>query len=86
MLRVHFLNVGHGDCIILESPSRHLSVIDISDRDSLDPDSLKELREELEIGELDYTLAKARGENPFFEKGYDIELTDPITYLTTPGK
>jgi competence protein ComEC len=30
MLRIHFLNVGHGDCTIISHPSGRLTMIDIN--------------------------------------------------------
>lgn len=36
MLRVHFLNVGHGDCTVIEHPDGHLTVIDINNGAELD--------------------------------------------------
>lgn len=45
MLRIHFLNVGHGDCTIIEHPSGRLSVIDINNGDYIDYDSYKEIKE-----------------------------------------
>lgn len=46
MLRVHFLNVGHGDCTIIEHPSGRLTVIDINNSQDYDEDSLKAFKEE----------------------------------------
>lgn len=44
-LRVHFLNVGEGDCTVIEFPSGHIGVVDVSNVRSLDPDSAEELIE-----------------------------------------
>jgi beta-lactamase superfamily II metal-dependent hydrolase len=46
MLRVHFLNVGHGDCTIISHPSGRLTMIDINNSQDYDPDSFKDLVEE----------------------------------------
>src|SRR5215467_5315100 len=46
MLRIHFLNVGHGDCTVLGHPSGRLTMIDINNSQDYDPDSFKELEEE----------------------------------------
>jgi competence protein ComEC len=46
MLRVHFLNVGHGDCTIIEHPSGRLTMIDINNSQDYDPGSFQELVEE----------------------------------------
>lgn len=44
-LRIHFLNVGHGDCTIIEHPSGRISVIDINNGTKIDEDSYKEIKE-----------------------------------------
>jgi beta-lactamase superfamily II metal-dependent hydrolase len=36
LLRVHFLNVGHGDCTIIEHPSGRLTMIDINNSQEFD--------------------------------------------------
>ncbi|HZS16312.1 MAG TPA: hypothetical protein VFA51_00095 [Candidatus Udaeobacter sp.] len=46
MTRIHFLNVGHGDCTIIEHASGHITMVDINNSDSLDEDTRRELAEE----------------------------------------
>ena len=46
MLRVHFLNVGHGECTIIEHPSGRLTMVDINTSEEYDSDSLNEYIEE----------------------------------------
>lgn len=43
MLRIHFLNVGHGDCTVIEHPSGRVTVVDINNAVSLDVDSHREI-------------------------------------------
>lgn len=43
MLRIHFLNVGHGDCTIIEHPSGRLTMVDINNGDELDETSHREV-------------------------------------------
>ena len=43
MLRVHFLNVGHGDCTIVQHHSGRLSMVDINTSQDYDAESFKEL-------------------------------------------
>src|ERR1043165_1279556 len=43
MLKVHFLNVGHGDCTIIEHPSGRLTMIDINNSQNSDQDTFGEL-------------------------------------------
>jgi competence protein ComEC len=42
MLRVHFLNVGHGDCTLIQHHSGRLTMVDINTSQEYDPDSFKE--------------------------------------------
>jgi competence protein ComEC len=46
MLRVHFLNVGHGDCTIISHPSGRLTMIDINNSQDYDDESFQELLKE----------------------------------------
>ncbi|MDJ0728679.1 MAG: hypothetical protein QNJ33_01680 [Crocosphaera sp.] len=43
MLKVHFLNVGHGDCTIIEHSNGNLTVIDINNAKNLDITTQQEL-------------------------------------------
>src|SRR5438132_1700669 len=85
---IHFLNVGHGDCTIIEHASGNITMIDINNSDSLDDDTRRELAKEYGIVGTDYVtkkyLSAVSGES--FRKrylaaaGYDIPLTDPVDY------
>ena len=46
MLRIHFLNVGHGDCTIISHPSGRLTMIDINNSQYYDDESFQELLKE----------------------------------------
>jgi competence protein ComEC len=46
MIRVHFLNVGHGDCTIIKHHSGRLTMIDINNSQDYDDDSFQKLLEE----------------------------------------
>ncbi len=46
MLRVHFLNVGHGDCTIISHPSGRLTMIDINNSQDYDDETFQELLKE----------------------------------------
>jgi competence protein ComEC len=46
MFRIHFLNVGHGDCTIISHPSGRLTMIDINNSQDYDPGSFNELLQE----------------------------------------
>lgn len=85
MLKIHFLNVGHGDCTVIEHPSGRLTVIDINNGDSLDPSTEAELIREFHVNQV---LAEAYHRynlgvgSLLVEAGYNIELTNPIEFLT----
>lgn len=46
MLKVHILNVGHGDCTIIAHPSGRLTMIDINNSQDYDDESFRELFQE----------------------------------------
>jgi competence protein ComEC len=85
MSTIHFLNVGHGDCTVIQHDSGRVTVIDCNNCDELDEQSESEV-----LGELG-VVAKARfdafrglglRELGALEKaGYSIPLTNPIDYL-----
>src|SRR6266581_7370723 len=86
MINIHFLNVGHGDCTVIEFPSGNTTMIDINNGD-IDDDTKKEIYEELKVNKIDYLLQKIQNpailEKDFlFEKGYEISLTNPIEWLS----
>lgn len=70
-LRIHFLNVGHGDCTLLEFPSGRFTVVDINDSEHVDEESQKELSTELN---MPYETA-------LFTRAYTIPLTKPQDYI-----
>lgn len=63
-LRVHFLNVGRGDCTIIEFPSGRVAMVDVCNLSALDPDTEREYRE----------LAQAMAEQESLRAGYGIGL------------
>jgi beta-lactamase superfamily II metal-dependent hydrolase len=92
MLTIHFLNVGHGDCTIIEHESKNITVIDIHNGNDLDPMSKQELQGAYKIGSS-AAAAALLFENKsisklLLEKGYDVPLTNPVEYLQThfPGR
>ena len=85
MLKIHFLNVGHGDCCIVEFiDDSRIAVIDINRTSEMDEQSLTELAESFSIpmGSLYGRTVTAALESA----GYDIELQDPIAYLNGMNK
>ena len=48
MIKIHFLNVGHGDCIVVEfTDTNRVAVIDINRATEFDKDTKSELETEL---------------------------------------
>jgi beta-lactamase superfamily II metal-dependent hydrolase len=87
MLRVHVLNVGHGDCIVVEFPDR-LSVIDINRSEEMDGQSLAEVLaygDPVRIAAANtlYRQGRLPYKSLLSEAGYSVSLTDPITYIKT---
>lgn len=78
MLNIHFLNVGHGDCAIIELPERTM-MIDINNGQAIDESTKNELMESYSITPSDL-IFKSFNE-VLLEKGYNIPLTNPIEYL-----
>jgi hypothetical protein len=84
MVSVHFLNVGHGDCTIIEHASGHITMVDINNSDALDDDTRRELAQAFGITGATYAakqaVAEALGQSfrklYLTEAGYDIGLTD----------
>lgn len=56
-LNVHFLNVGEGDCTIIEHASRRISAVDLTSIKSLDPTTLQEAL----AADETYQVAKSLG-------------------------
>lgn len=85
MIKIHFLNVGHGDCIVIQFPER-LSVIDINRSEQMDEKSFDEIMQE-SFGTRYYrqrTLYSqgSRSYNDLLiEAKYNIKLTDPIPFI-----
>lgn len=85
MLKIHFLNVGHGDCCILEFPEK-VAMVDINRNKNPDnettkelirasnPDNARDIRGELEAGDIDKKTALEKA-------NYTIPIQDPLNYL-----
>ena len=82
-MKIHFLNVGHGDCTIIEHLNGHLTLVDINNGEELDEKSLDSLAEEYHLEPLAWAIAGVlhNRRQLLEEKGYDIVLTNPIEYL-----
>src|SRR5690242_5239883 len=77
-LRNHFLNVGHGDCTIIEHPSGRLTMIDVNNSQDYDSESLTEL-----MKERGATQQLSLSRNPFAIGSLGGALGPSITPPTT---
>ena len=93
MLRVHFLNVGHGDCTIIKHPSGRLTMIDINNSQDYDANTLREMAgSRLQEGygvmaDSASSMLKAIAMDEVVAKA-KRELTDPVDFIkaTYPGE
>jgi beta-lactamase superfamily II metal-dependent hydrolase len=88
MARIHFLNVGHGDCTIIEHNNRNLTMIDMNNGSELDEESTKSILESLSADRRQYLNRVIAGQyglqswqTLLSEAGYDIELANPFEFL-----
>ena len=59
-LDFHFLNVGHGDCTIIDFPSGNLSMIDINNSMALPAEDEKALADERGLTPLRVQVCRIR--------------------------
>ncbi len=91
MLKLHYLNVGHGDCMIIEfGDTNRVAMIDINRSADMDTDTANELiSESLEkvdsLTKSYFTLGIIDKQALLEKAGYSIEVTDPIQYLNDKG-
>jgi len=84
-LKMHFLNVGRGDCTIIEFDSGRIAIVDIDTLRTFDSDTERELVEQ-RAGEYDFTLMKsvqphaAWGMLKDYLKEKESEISDPFAY------
>ena len=83
-LRIHFLNVGHGDCTVVEFPSGRLTVVDINNSHRFDSDSEKELQDTIRqnFGGYGNAMLTERAMISYLKRFSDL-LEDPIQFLDT---
>lgn len=87
MIRIHFINVGHGDCIIVEFLDyARVAVIDINMTEEMDETSQRELLLEAfghipEVYKLHYEMGMISAGVVLEKAGYDIKLQNPINYM-----
>ena len=88
MIKIHFINVGHGDCIVVEfCDTARTAVIDINMSDKMDDTSYAELITEsinsLEPLDRMYHEITGYSDTELLEKaGYQINLQNTINYMS----
>lgn len=90
-MKITFLNVGHGDCTVIEHPSGRLTVVDMNNCRELDEQTLAEVSQYYRKQSTTLMLAEVLGSRTYGmvkEAGYNIELTNPLDFLIKnyPGK
>jgi competence protein ComEC len=92
-MKIHFLNVGHGDCTIIEHDSGRITMVDINNGDDIDETSAKEIATETASRYDDMYLAVAEAvgiqrKGILKTAGYDVQLTNPVEYFKQhfPGR
>lgn len=87
---IHFLNVGHGDCTIIEHPSGRITMIDINNLKSLTESDKQALASLLGITYEEFVRKGSFNElrNMSWEEYYKNKLTDPLEYFKAnfPGR
>ncbi|MFG3384234.1 ComEC/Rec2 family competence protein [Streptomyces sp. NPDC047999] len=90
MLKIHFLNVGHGDCTIVELHSGRLMMIDINNSKKLPEQDEEALAAERGVSLYDFRhrTRLIEGEFRSWEDYYKSLLVDPAEYFKRnfPGK
>lgn len=79
--KVHFLNVGHGDCTIIEHASGRITMIDINNSKSLPEDDEIALSANLDISLSQFRTGSL--EKKSWEAYYKSLLADPREYCET---
>lgn len=83
-LKVHFLNVGRGDCTLIEFPSGRIGLVDIDNLGVLDRDTLRETLDEYHES-FNFIIRRAAGiptaqlDSEFLDQERR-RLTDPLAY------
>lgn len=88
VLKIHFLNVGHGDCTIVEHPSGRITMIDINNSKSLSDGDIDALAAHQGLTASAFKSARMiEGRYRSWEDYYKSLLVDPADYFRSiaPG-
>lgn len=77
-LKIHFLNVGHGDCTFIELPSGRLMMIDINNSKSLPEEDQLALAARSDMSLWEFKSVRASGMS--WAQYYESLLVDPMDY------
>jgi competence protein ComEC len=85
-LKIHFLNVGHGDCILIEFPTGRKAIVDINTTGEMDELSETELLQEAlgslsEMDQAKYKLNMISKADVFQLSKYTNAIQNPINYI-----
>ncbi|MFH2001665.1 MAG: hypothetical protein ABIK28_18415 [Planctomycetota bacterium] len=80
-LEIHFLNVGHGDCTVIDFPSGNLTMVDINTCTGMDEDTEKELFRGLMEEYWQMSSADRQRKVTEMYKVYEEKLVHPVIYL-----
>jgi beta-lactamase superfamily II metal-dependent hydrolase len=80
-MKIHFLNVGHGDCTFIELPSGRLMMIDINNSKSLPEADIEALAENKGMSKMTFkSIQLIEGKFRSWEEYYKALLVDPADY------
>ena len=77
-LKIHFLNVGHGDCTLVELPSGRLMMVDINNSKTLPAEDVVDLASASGLCLYEFKSVTASGRS--WEDYYRSLLVDPAEY------
>lgn len=86
MLKIHFLNVGHGDCTLVEFPSGRRMMVDINNSKSIDDTTAEELGAGTNFSLMksiykNLSVSKSNYELLLESRVNFVEPIDPISYI-----
>ncbi len=83
-LNIHFIDVGQGDCIIIEFPDNKTMLIDAGDRFNSVKAKIGEMTEQLEIDTFDYVLLTHADSDHVGSMGYVFDEFQ-VNYVFRPN-
>lgn len=77
-MKIHFLNVGHGDCTFIDLPSERLMMVDINNSKTLPVEDIVSLAKARDMSVYEFKAITASGRS--WEDYYKSLLVDPCDY------